>query len=233
MTPYFRFVLFAMAALLSLSACGSEPAPESSDASGAITDHPPMAPLDGDLDDPASLEAALEKNPSHTPILMRLAELALNDGDPKKAAKHLREAVAQAPSNQEARLELGRALWEAGDRQGAAEETQALLEIDPNNVDALYNMGAILANQGQKDKAVELWSRAVAVAPSSPSGRSAQQGLNVLGGSPMSIPDIPEHQNVRRTDIPDISAHRGLTKEKPTRIDAGTRQRIIEFAPTK
>jgi tetratricopeptide (TPR) repeat protein len=192
-----------------------------------------MPPLDADLDDPASLEAALEKNPSHTPILMRLAELALNSGDANKAAERLRDAVAQDPSNREARLELGRALWEAGDREGASKETAALLEIDPNNVDALYNMGAIHANQGQKEKAIEHWSRAVAIDPASPSGQSAQQGLNILGGSPMSIPDIPEHQDVRRTDIPDIPAHRGLTKEQPTRIDAGTRQRIIEFATTK
>ncbi|MEZ5363852.1 MAG: tetratricopeptide repeat protein [Bryobacterales bacterium] len=149
--------------------------------------------------------------------------------------------IAQDPSNLEARLELGRALWgESGDREGAAQATAELLEIDPNNVDALYNMGAIHANRGQKKKAIEYWQRA-AGDPASPSVQNAQNGLRVLGGAPMSIPDIPEHQNVRRTDIPDIPAHRGLTQGRaqggtqaqPGRIDSGTRQRIIEFAATK
>lgn len=236
MTPNFRFLSLAMASMMWLPACGSDPAAEAGTAGSSATtvaDHPPMAPLDHNLDDPAALEAALEKNPNHTPILMRLAELALNNGDAKRAAEHLRDAVAQDPSNREARLELGRALWEAGNREGAESETAALLEVDPNNVDALYNMGAIQANQGQKAQAVEYWSRAVAVDPASPSGQSAQNGLNILGGAAMSIPAIPEHQNVRRTDIPDIPAHRGVTQGQPKRIDSGTRQRIIEFATTQ
>ena len=219
--------------------CGSDdPAqaaasqPASSESSGL--DHPPMTPIDADADDPASLEAALEKNPGHAPVLMRMAELALEQGDAAKAVEHLREAVAAGPDDLNARLELGRALYESGDPEAAAAETEAILERNPNHVDALYNMGAIHANQKRPEQAMAYWTRAVSAAPGSPSGQSAQRGLNILSGQTLNIPDIPEHANINREQIPDIPEHRGLqttgTAQQPTRIDARARDRLIEFA---
>jgi tetratricopeptide (TPR) repeat protein len=185
-----------------------------------------MTPLDADLDDTQSLEAALERNPNHTPILMRLAELALANGDAVTAVDHLRAILAQEPDNLEARLELGRALWEAGDQPGAEKETAAILEADPNNVDALYNLGAIHANQQRKEAAIEYWTRAVLVAPASPSGQSAQRGLDILGGRPTPIPDIPEHRNIRQGGSSTPPAQEGA----PMPLDPVARQRIVEFA---
>ena len=168
--------------------------------------HPPMNPLKVEADDPSSLEAALEKNPGHSPILMRMAELARKQGDLGKAVEHLRQAIDAEPGNLDARLELGRALFETGDAKGALRETNEIIERDPNHVDALYNLGAIHANEKRPDLAVNYWSRAVASDSTSESGRNAQRGLDILSGrvqansqeNSSSIPDIPEHRNVRR-----------------------------------
>jgi len=185
-------------------------------------DHPPMAPIDADVDDPAALEQALEENPGHSPILMRMAEIARQSGDHEKAVEHLRAAIEAEPDNLDARLELGRALYEAGDIAAATGETETLIERDGDNVDGLYNLGAIHANQGSQEKAIEYWTRAVAAGPSSPSGQNAQRGLDTLTGritAPRSIPDTPEH--------------RGLTQSggtQPGGIQPGERDAIIRFA---
>lgn len=167
-------------------------------------EHPPMSPLNVQTDDPLSLEAALDKNPGHSPILMRIAELAREQGDLAKAVNHLRQAVDAEPGNLDARLELGRALYESGDAEGAMQETSQILERDPNHADALYNLGAIHANENQPDLASNYWNRAVAADSASESGRNAQRGLDILSGRvpftqahPATIPDIPEHRNVR------------------------------------
>lgn len=71
------------------------------------------------------------------------------------------------------------ALFEAGDAIGALRETEQILKDSPDNVDALYNFGAIQGNMNNMEKARE-YSPAAAVAPDSPSGKLAQQGLSRL-----------------------------------------------------
>jgi tetratricopeptide (TPR) repeat protein len=216
------FAVGAITLLLGCSGSSSEPntSAESTPASQTDFDHPPVAPIDADADDAASLEEALEKNPSHTPILLRMAELALQSGDPVAAADHLRKAIEIDPNSLDARLELGRALYESGDREGAIRETDALLQLDPVHVDALYNLGAIYANLGKPDIAIGYWAHAVDVDPQSPSGRNAQAGLNVLMGKQPQIPDIPEHRGIQ-SGAPTAQAQ-GLSPQQ--------RNRLIEFA---
>ena len=86
--------------------------------------HPPITEMNGTSDDPKALAAALETNPTHVPILLRLGQLALESGDAAKAVQHLEEAVRLEPSNLDARLELGRALYQNGDVEQAIAETQ-------------------------------------------------------------------------------------------------------------
>jgi tetratricopeptide (TPR) repeat protein len=128
-----------------------------------------------------SLEAELQKKPNHVPILFRLAQLARDNGQHAEAAAHLRKIVELEPKNTEARLELGRNLYDAGDITGALEQTNRILTDDPKNVDALYNIGAIYANSDKADVAREYWTRAVASAPDSESGKRASEGLKRLG----------------------------------------------------
>ena len=58
----------------------------------------------------AALEEELKKKPDHGPILLRLAELARDAGQPKQAAEYLKKAVATDTKNIDARLELSRTL---------------------------------------------------------------------------------------------------------------------------
>ena len=127
-----------------------------------------------------SLQQHLNKKPNHTPVLLRMAQVAREMGKPAEAAQHLRQALQQEPKNREARLELGRALYEMGDIGGAIKETQELVSKDPRDVDALYNLGAIYGNMRQDDSARKYWLQAVAIAPGSPSGQLAKQGLSQL-----------------------------------------------------
>ena len=127
-----------------------------------------------------SLQQHLSKKPNHTPVLLRMAQVAREMGKPGEATQHLRQALQQEPGNREARLELGRALYETGDIGGAIKETQELLSKDPRDVDALYNLGAIHGNMKQDDLARKYWLQAVAIAPGSPSGQLAKQGLSQL-----------------------------------------------------
>jgi|GEM_PF-1422477 len=223
-----RNVILLSSFAMILYGCGGGETPKASrprDPSAASeggADHPPMTPLNANADDPDDLQEALDRNPGHSPILMRMAELALQNGDAAKAVEHLRAVIEAEPDNLDARLELGRALYESGDVESAQTETETLVERDANNVDALYNLGAIHANQKRPERAVEYWTRAVAAAPGSPSGQNAQRGLDVLAGRRASM-----------REIPDIPEHRGITQPKssqPNRLDSSTRERLIEFA---
>jgi len=128
-----------------------------------------------DIHEEKVLTQALAKKPGHTPVLLRLAEVASSTGRPQEAINHLREILKNEPDNPEARLELGKALYETADIAGAIKETSAILEINPRHPDALYNLGAIYGNLGQTDKALEFWERLVSTDPGSESGQRAKR----------------------------------------------------------
>ncbi len=154
-----------------------------------VASHPPIQVMDQVADDPAALEEALQKNPTHTPVLLRMGQLALERGDADAAVGRFEEAVSVDPDNLDARLELGRALYEAGRVEEAVRATEAILAKDPNHVDALYNLGAMHANNGERDMAADYWRRAQAAAPDSESGRRAGQSLAVLTSGSTVAPD--------------------------------------------
>jgi tetratricopeptide (TPR) repeat protein len=116
----------------------------------------------------------LKKRPYHTPVLLRLAQLAEQAGNHQEAARHLQELLRHEPNNADARLELGRALFQTGDVQGAIEQTQRILDRQPNHADALYNLGAIYANLGNAKLARQYWDRLLAENPQSESARRAK-----------------------------------------------------------
>ena len=124
-----------------------------------------------------ALESQLQKKPNHVPILIRLAQIARENGKPAEAIPYLRRIIQLEPKNTEARLELGRNLYDTGDVTGALEQTNQLLTEDPKNADALYNMGAIYANSSKPEVARDYWKRAVASDPASDSGKRAAQGI--------------------------------------------------------
>lgn len=141
----------------------------------------PVAPA-SPAHEKASLEDQLRKKPGHAPVLLRLAQIATEQGQHAEARGRLEELLKVEPDHLEARLELGRACYELDDLPCAIAETEKILVKDPNHVDALYNLGAIYANSGDIAKARLHWQRAVQVAPDSESGKKAAAGLKQLGG---------------------------------------------------
>jgi tetratricopeptide (TPR) repeat protein len=126
------------------------------------------------------LKKALEKNPSHTPVLLRLAEIESEDGHLQESAGHLRKLLQVEPGNVDANLELGRVLFQLGDIRGAIEHTEGILHTRPTHEDALYNMGAIYANIGNKRDARTYWKRLAALNSNSENTKKAQLMLSKL-----------------------------------------------------
>ncbi|MGA7412355.1 MAG: tetratricopeptide repeat protein [Bryobacteraceae bacterium] len=158
----------------------SKPSPSFSKAVDKAVDANAEPPHDS-IHEKAALEMGLKKKPGHPPILLRLAELSRNAGQPKAAVEYLRQAVAADPKNLDARLELSRSLYEINDVDGAIAETKRLLADFPNQIDALYNIGAIYANLGKTDLARQYWTQAVATDPDSDSGRKSAAALTKIG----------------------------------------------------
>jgi tetratricopeptide (TPR) repeat protein len=123
------------------------------------------------------LGEALKKKPYHTPVLLRMAQLAEESGKHQEAARHLQEILRHEPDNTDARLELGRALFQSGDVQEAIAQTRRILDRQPNHADALYNLGAIYANLGNATLARSYWNRLLTASPQSESARRAQTSI--------------------------------------------------------
>lgn len=141
------------------------------------------SPVPGDQHEEEMLTMALRKNPGHTPVLLKLAEIESGNGHLREAAGRLREILESEPENIQANLELGRVLFELGDIRGAIEHTEGILKSHPMHEDALYNMGAIYANIGNRKRAKMFWSRLAGLHPGSPSAQKAQLMLTRLESS--------------------------------------------------
>ena len=109
----------------------------------------------------AFLAEQLRRNPGHTPILLRLAQMERSEGDLRGARQHLEQALAIDGRQVDIHLELGLVCWELGDFAAAEEHNRAVLRVDANQPDALYNLGAFSANRGNSRQAREFWLTAV------------------------------------------------------------------------
>jgi tetratricopeptide (TPR) repeat protein len=181
-------VLAATAAVLLLAtlwdfegSSSKEPSPVSGPATDVAGSSAPIERPDAH--EAKMLAGALKKKPDHTPVLMRLATLASQEGKTADARKHLEDVLRNEPENPDARLELGKLLYETGDVAGAIEQTRRILKDDPENPDALYNLGAIYGNLGNTELALQHWQRLIAAAPESESARRARQMIGQLKGS--------------------------------------------------
>jgi len=107
------------------------------------------------------LNEQLRRNPKHTPIVLRLAQIERQEGNLADARRHLEEAVAADGSQVDIRLELGLVCSELGDAAAAEEQNREVLRLAPGQPDALYNLGAIAANRGDARQARQYWMSAV------------------------------------------------------------------------
>lgn len=126
------------------------------------------------------LTDVLKKKPEHTPVLLRLAQLAEQAGKQPEAVAHLRKVLANEPENSDARLELGRVSFQMGDVQSAIEQTRIILDRKPDHAEALFNMGAIYANLGDAALARQYWNRLLRTGPHTEVAQRAQNMLTQL-----------------------------------------------------
>ena len=108
----------------------------------------------------AFLEAELRRNPTHAPILLRLAQIERSVGNLQGARQHLERAIAARGNQVDVRLELGLVCSLLSDFPAAEEQNRAVLKLDPRQADALYNLGAPAANRGDWSGARNFWSDA-------------------------------------------------------------------------
>ena len=172
-----RRLAAALAAVLIIG-CGSWLMTRENASNGAAR-NPAKSALDA-THEKAFLREQLRLNPTHGPILLRLAQIERGEGDLRGARDHLEQAVAADGRQVEARLELGLVCGEMGDLAAAEAQNRAVLGIEPGQVDALYNLGAMAANRGDVQRARGFWADAVRAAPKSEGAEKARRAMEKL-----------------------------------------------------
>jgi len=125
---------------------------------------------EGEIDDAIGhFERARQSDEaSPTVILNNLAEAWRRKGDPDRARRFAREALAADAGNKQAEMILAR-IEESGGRHADAERhLRRALEIDPGFAQAHARLGALLEARGDDAAALAAYRRAVAITPLSP-----------------------------------------------------------------
>ncbi len=115
----------------------------------------------------AYLVTLANRDPSHGPVNLELARLAVRSDDPQRAVQHYHRAVdgywqgEVAEQRRSARLELASYLLRRGDRAAAIAELMALAANLPSNPDLYTRAAGELARAGAHAQALELLGRAL------------------------------------------------------------------------
>jgi Flp pilus assembly protein TadD len=130
------------------------------------------------------LNEQLRRNPKHTPIVLRVAQIERQEGNLAGARRHLEEAVAADGAQVDLRLELGLVCSELGDVAAAEEQNREVLRLAPGQPDALYNLGAIAANRGDARQARQYWMSAVGSGRGSDAAAKSLEAIRRLRVAP-------------------------------------------------
>ena len=147
-------------------------------------DNGPNAPAWNVTHEKVFLNEQLRRNPKHTPIVLRLAQIERQEGNLAEARRHLEEAVAADGSQVDLRLELGLVCSEMGDVAAAEEQNREVLRLAPGQPDALYNLGAIAANRGDAQQARQYWMSAVGSGRASDAAAKSLAAIQRLQAAP-------------------------------------------------
>jgi len=107
----------------------------------------------------------LAKNPTAWIAHNNLGEIYVQQGQPERAIRHCREALALKSDLPEAQGNLANALYSTGRSEEAVTWYEALLRLQPDNVKAHGNLGVILDKLDRFEDAVEHFERAIALEP--------------------------------------------------------------------
>ena len=109
---------------------------------------------------------ALELDPKLTQAHINLISLYGRLGDPAKAEKHYREAIAVNPNAHEAYYNFGVLCYQSKRRGEARAAFEQALAINPGYADAHNNLGTLLEEEGKLAGAAEHFRRAIEMQPS-------------------------------------------------------------------
>ncbi len=111
------------------------------------------------------LRTILSLDAKNIPALMKLAEIAEQQGEDQNVRKFLGQAIAAAPADMTPRFALLRYLTGHHNYAEALTAANDLLRIEPNNTDGLVFRGQAQSGLGQKKEAVTTYRRLVSLMP--------------------------------------------------------------------
>lgn len=116
-------------------------------------------------DDLQDLQRAAALNSFDSSLQMRLAQRAMEDGQPQQAEAAWRRAVQANPADPAARQGLLRLLIDQNRVDEAFDLTEASLKYTPKDANLLVDRGLLALQRGHDDQAVASWDEALAVDP--------------------------------------------------------------------
>ena len=169
------------AAVLQMQAAAPPPANES----GSGTRQPPA------LDEAKvqGLMTILKSDPRNTGAHIQLANAYFDAERYPDAIKWYEESLKLDPKNVEASTDLGVSYYYSNRTDDALKQFDYSLNLNPNHTKTLLNQGIVRAF-GKRDLkgATEAWEKVVKIAPESPEGQAAKQGLQGIAAAGRGAP---------------------------------------------
>lgn len=129
-------------------------------------------------------EAVLRAEPGNGRALALSGALALQVGEPERAAEHLGRAVEANPGDAGSWNNLGAALAQAGRPAEAMDAYRRAIELDPNQSDAWHNLGNLLLAGGRYRESIAAYERALSLNSDDPGCRRSLGSALRAAGDP-------------------------------------------------
>jgi tetratricopeptide (TPR) repeat protein len=118
----------------------------------------------GKVDEALTLMAEFyREKPESIPIVTTYADVAMSQGDLKRARVLLAKLVQIDPYSRPGNLRLAKILWESGERDEAAKCLERLAEVSPNDVASRALLGEYFLGKSQPLPAITVLEQAVKV----------------------------------------------------------------------
>jgi tetratricopeptide (TPR) repeat protein len=151
-----------------------------------------IPPIDGTPEPDASAAATLDMarvgelmeqistNPRDTAAYLELAGLYWDIGDYASSADFMDKILDYDPDNTDALVGRGAARYQDGDFAGAEADWRAAIAIDENNQEAYFDLGFMYLERDPPDidGVTEMWTRVVAIDPTTDMANYAQLHLD-------------------------------------------------------
>jgi len=152
---------------------------------------PPAAPAAAPIDPQkvATLEAKAKAEPANVAVRVELANVFYDGERYDLALPWYEAAFTLDPTSSAVSNDLATCYHYTKQPDKALAQLDKSLKINPTDVQALLNQGVVRAfGKNDLTGAAEAWQKVIAIAPSSPEARSAQQGLDGIKSQHASTP---------------------------------------------